>query len=106
LTLNGFHISLSTMALTSTPSIDQLKRAIAIQEKIAVLQADLAAILGQSGGAAVPARRGRKPKAVVEGAEEASETPVKRKKKRTMSPEAREKIAAAQRKRWAKQKKA
>ena len=30
----------------------------------------------------------------------------KRKKKRTMSPEAREKIAAAQRARWAKQKKA
>ena len=94
------------MALTSAPSIDQLKRAIAIQEKIAVLQADLAAILGSSAGTGTTgAKRGRKPKAAAE-AEIDGEAPVKRRKKRVMSPEAREKIAAAQRKRWAKQKKA
>jgi hypothetical protein len=102
------------MALTTTPSSDQLRRALAIQEKIDALQADLVAVLGGQGGSTTSAApkkgrgKGRKnaAKASADSSDAASETPVKRKKKRTMSPEAREKIAAAQRKRWAKQKKA
>lgn len=73
----------------NTPSAAQLKRASHLAEKIEELQKELAAILGQtseSGGAAKPRKAG--------------------KKKRTMSAEAREKIAAAQRKRWAKSKRA
>jgi hypothetical protein len=74
-------------------SVSQLKRALKIAEKLEALQAELASVLGgssikrkytKSDSSAAPAKKG----------------------KRTMSPEAREKIAAAQRKRWAKQKKA
>lgn len=63
------------------PSADQLKRALVISEKIAALEAELASILGNKGGIA----RGKAPA-----------------KKRNMSPEARERIASAQRARWAK----
>jgi len=63
----------------------QLKKAVIISEKLDDLKAELAAILG---GSSAPAK-----------------APKEKKTKRTMSPEAREKIAAAQRKRWAKQKK-
>jgi hypothetical protein len=74
-------------------SVSQLKQALKITEKLEELQAELAAILTgsstkrkytKSDPSAAPAKKG----------------------KRTMSPEAREKIAAAQRKRWAKTKKA
>lgn len=64
------------------PSADQLKRALVITQKIAQLEAELASILGKAGA---------KP----------SGTSVKR----NMSPEARERIAAAQRLRWAKARK-
>ena len=64
----------------------QLKKAVIISEKLDGLKAELAAILG---GSSAPTK-----------------APKEKKAKRTMSPEAREKIAAAQRKRWAKQKKA
>lgn len=77
----------------ASPSIDQLSRAIEVKKQIEKLEAELAAILsglGSSRGA------GRPPKAEKAGG----------RKKRQMSPEAREKIAAAQRARWAKQKKA
>jgi hypothetical protein len=102
------------------PSLEQIKRALHIQESIESLKNELSSIFGGAGGTG--AKRGRKPgrkpgrpsaasaSSAVEAGEEATST--KRagkkaaKKKRVMSPEAREKIAAAQRKRWAKQKKA
>jgi hypothetical protein len=72
----------------STPiiSIDQLKRAIVVAEQIQALQAEYAAILGNrptaSAAAAPSATKGRK--------------------RRKMSPEARARIVAAQKARWAK----
>lgn len=77
--------------LMSSPSSTTLKRAAALQEKIEKLEKELAAILGGSSGSA-------------QSVKAAKVKPDGRKKKRTMSPEAREKIAAAQRKRWKKQK--
>ncbi|TLD71479.1 hypothetical protein FEM03_08110 [Phragmitibacter flavus] len=82
------------------PSIQQIKQAIAVAEKIEALEAQLAGIWGTK----------KAPSAVaVEAAAETSEVPKKRgkakkavKAKRVMSPEAREKIAEAQRRRWAK----
>lgn len=76
----------------TTPSSAQLKRAARIVEKIETLEKELAEILGQASGAP-NADKGAKPAKV-------------KKAKRNMSPEAREKIAAAQRKRWAKAKRA
>lgn len=76
----------------TTPSSAQLKRAARIVEKIESLEKELAEILGQASGAS-NADKGAKPAKV-------------KKAKRNMSPEAREKIAAAQRKRWAKTKRA
>lgn len=81
------------MANTSLPSVDQLTRALVVTREIEKLQAELASILGGDS------------KAVKRLAKAEKTTPTGR-KKRTMSPEAKEKIAAAQRLRWAKQKKA
>lgn len=75
------------------PTTAQLKKAVSISEKLDALKSELASIMGGSGPT--------KAKSVKEPKEPKAE-----KAKRTMSPEAREKIAAAQRKRWAKQKKA
>jgi hypothetical protein len=72
------------------PTTAQLKQAVKLSEKLDALNAELASILSGSSGS------GKAPKVKPDG----------RKKKRTMSPEAKEKIAVAQRKRWAKQKKA
>lgn len=80
----------------SSPSIDQLSRAIEVKKQIEKLEAELAAIL--SGVGSTGRGVGRPPKAD-KGEKVAG------RKKRQMSPEAREKIAAAQRARWAKQKK-
>ena len=67
----------------TTPSLAQLQRAITISEQIEALQSQLASIFGGTSPAAL--------------------TPAKaRKGKRTVSPEARAKMAAAQRARWAK----
>jgi hypothetical protein len=74
---------------TPTISVDQLKRAIVIAEQIEKLEAELNQIL--SGRASTQAPTTAKTKAAKTG-------------KRTMSPEARAKIAAAQRARWAKSK--
>ena len=74
----------------SIPSIDQLKRAVQISEQIERLEADLDSILGNQ-----PIPRTKSSNDV--------EGPSGR-QRRTMSPEAREKIAAAQRRRWAKSK--
>ncbi|SKB01753.1 hypothetical protein SAMN02745166_03449 [Prosthecobacter debontii] len=91
------------MAINTTPSLEQLKQAVKIREQIERLQAELNSILGGGG-----ARRGRKPgtKTNDAGDDEVSESAAtgRKKKKRTMSAEAREKIAEAQRKRWAKAK--
>ena len=66
----------------------QLRDAAVLKEKIESMQAQLNRLLGEAQSTTTKA-------------------PVKKaaKKKRTMSPEARAKIAAAQRKRWQKQKK-
>lgn len=83
-----------------SPSLEELKRAIAISEEIESLKAELAAIL--SGAAPVAkARRGRKPASAA--AEGAAPAPARR-KRRVLSAEARERIAEAQRRRWAAQK--
>lgn len=74
------------------PTTAQLKKAVIISEKLDALEAELAALLG---GSSKSAKAAKDPKAQKE-----------KKTKRVMSPEAREKIAAAQRKRWAKSKKA
>lgn len=67
------------------PSASQLRKAADLADKIEAAQAELAAILGEQAGAPAPAKRGRPAK----------------KAKRTMSPEGRKRIAAAQKKRWA-----
>lgn len=80
----------------TTPSLAQLHRAIKVSEQIEKLQAELASILGTSGASSTGKRKYTKRASTEESAAEPA------KKKRMMSPEAREKIAAAQRKRWAK----
>ncbi|MBS0175506.1 MAG: hypothetical protein JSR64_15805 [Nitrospira sp.] len=74
----------------SFPSVSQLKQALKIAEKLESMEAELASILGESSAGPKAKKGPGRPK----------------KAKREMSPEAREKIAAAQRKRWAKAKKA
>lgn len=84
------------MPSTSRPSVDQLKQAIKLSEQIQKLEAELAAILGNSGAVKTVRAYVRKDKSA------AAST----RKKRVISPEGKERIAAAQRARWAKQKKA
>lgn len=74
------------------PTTAQLKKAVLISEKLDALEAELAALLG---GSSKPGKAAKEPKA-----------PKAKKTKRVMSPEARQKIADAQKRRWAKQKKA
>ena len=77
---------------------DVAKQLVQLRDKATQLLSQLGAAAGSRLGrgrgltSAAPARRGRPPGSG--------------KKKRTMSPEARERIAAAQRKRWAKVKRA
>lgn len=79
------------MFTTKTPSIANLKRAIEVAEQIERLQAQLAALVGGN--------------ASIASAPSAAAVPRGKKRgKRVMSPEARERIAAAQRARWAKSK--
>lgn len=78
---------------TTIPSVSQLKRAIVIAEQIQSLETELTSILG--GGATVS-------KAVKTDASSGG----KAKRKYNFSPEARAEIAAAQKARWARQKKA
>lgn len=92
------------------PTIEQLKRALHVNETIETLKAEFAGILGIAGGA----KRGRKPgpkvgktKAVsTDASADAIHGKKGKRKKRVMSAEARAKIAEAQRRRWAAQKKA
>jgi hypothetical protein len=74
--------------MTNSPSLDQLKQAIALKEQIAALETQLADILGGTAETPtittqLPPRRGRAPGS-------------------KMSAEARARIAAAQKARWAK----
>src|SRR6185369_9170658 len=112
--------------ITGFPTIEQLKRAIQIEEQIEALKAELASVLGGMAKAASSAvgvkkdRRSGKRSAATRAkmaaaqqarwakkrgnaapAEAAAAKPAKAKKKRTLSPEARAKIAAAQKRRWA-----
>jgi hypothetical protein len=84
------------MSQISTPSIDRLKRAVEVAEQIEKLQSELASILGKETPASAVAAA-----PVAKVAKVAASKPAG-KGKRTMSPEARERIAAAQRARWAK----
>ena len=96
----------------STPSVAQLKRAIAVSEQIEKLQAELQSILGTTGAVAPTGKRKYTRRAVVgapaaEGAEAAAAPAGKRKKRKVkMSAEGRARIVAAQKARWAKIKKA
>lgn len=82
------------------PTADTLQRANEIIRQIEALQSELAGLFG---GTAKPAtkRRGRPPGSGKVSAI-SNEAPVKRRGPRSMSPEARAKIAAAQKARWAK----
>jgi uncharacterized protein (UPF0335 family) len=95
------------MANTSSkPSVETLKQALAIAEKIQRLEIDLAAILGESSDVPVVAkRRGRPAKVVVEAEEKAPKAKKSAKKARVMSEEGRQRIIEAQKKRWAAKKK-
>jgi len=83
-----FPDALKAAYMTNFPSLSQLKQAVKLAEKIEELQKELDSLIGsQEAGAA-------------ENAE-----PKKKRGRPPMSAEAKEKIAAAQRKRWAKDKK-
>jgi len=73
------------------PSVDQLRQAVAIAELIEKLQAELQALIAGGLKSGVPAVPAPAASSRIAG-------------KRRMSPEARERIAAAQRARWAKSK--
>lgn len=77
----------------STQNLAQLKQALAVAEQIHKLEVELASVLA-----------GAAPSAPVKAA--AATAKPAQKGKRTMSPEARARIAAAQKARWAKLKKA
>jgi hypothetical protein len=84
-----------------TPSLENLKRAIEVAEQIEKLQAELAAMFGGEAAKAVVSTTGRR-----RGRPAKADKPTKEKKpKRQMSEEARARIVAAQKKRWAKIKK-
>ena len=86
------------------PTLQQLQRAVTIAEKIQSLEAELDAVLGGTykkttmehvigdGPPAAPKKRGPKP----------GKRGPKKGSKRVLSPEARAKIAEAQKRRWAK----
>ncbi len=96
--------------MLNIPSANDLRRAAAISEKIAALQAELNSLLGSGGAAAAaPARRrGRRSNAEIAAAAAAAaasgeETSTRRRKRRKLSPEARARIVAAVKARWARE---
>ena len=94
------------MSNTSRHSVEQLKQALTISEKIQQLEAQLAAILGSPGAPKVKRAYNKKTKpaaAKPAAAKSAAATPAR--KKRVISEEGKKRIAAAQRARWAKLKK-
>lgn len=76
---------------TPNTTVDQLKRAIVVAEQIEKLKAELAAILG--GASTAPVK-----------ADKVKAASVKVRKKRKLSPEARARIVAAVKARWARAK--
>lgn len=92
------------MARSHSPSLEALKKAIALAEQIQRLEADLARLLAGTGPVLVEGakRRGRPPKAE---ASVVRDKKLKVRKKRTMSEEGRQRIIEAQKKRWAARKK-
>jgi hypothetical protein len=80
----------------TTPSLENLLRATQIAQRIEQLQAELSAVLSSQQGGSSSQRFSEN--------RSAGNQSVERRGPRTMSPEARERIAAAQRARWAKQK--
>lgn len=105
----------------TTPTLDQLKRALVVSERIETLQNELAGILGNHSApvakaAAVKGKKrstmSAKARALISAAQKArwaklkgKKAPAKAKapakKKRTMSPETKAKMAAAMKARWA-----
>ena len=109
--------------MTTTPTIDQLTRAVKISEQIAALQAEMAAIFGnstpvveaapepekadgrkrkRSAATIAKMRASQKKRWAKVKAPVASKAPALVKKKRKMSAAGRAAIAAAQKARWAK----
>jgi hypothetical protein len=82
----------------SLPTPENLKRAVEIVGKIESLKAELTALLYGGKTVKIPGKRGRPAKA--------DKTVKAAKPKRQLSEEARARIIAAQKKRWAKAKKA
>lgn len=108
-TLKNFAEDLGTLLGHAQNKADSwLGQRKAIAEQLVGVRDTASRLLAQLGISDAPphARRGRKPgsKNRVKSTGAGPARPAK--KRRTMSAEAREKIAAAQRKRWAKQKKA
>lgn len=88
----------------SLPTPENLKRAVEIVGKIESLKAELTALLYGGKPAKTPGKRGRPAKA--DKPAKAPKAPKAAKPKRQLSEEARARIIAAQKKRWAKVKKA
>ncbi len=91
--------------LSKSVSLEQLRQAVAIKEQIASLEAQLAALIGgaiqtAASPAAAKTRTSRNGKAPVP----AGPAPAQKRRggARDMSPEAKARIAAAQKQRWAK----
>ncbi len=85
----------------SLPTPENLKRAVEIVGKIESLKAELTALLYGGKPVKTPGKRGRPAKA-----DKPAKAPKAAKPKRQLSEEARARIIAAQKKRWAKVKKA
>lgn len=85
----------------SLPTPENLKRAVEIVGKIESLKAELTALLYGGKPTKTPGKRGRPAKA-----DKPAKAPKAAKPKRQLSEEARARIIAAQKKRWAKVKKA
>ncbi|MFN0129409.1 MAG: hypothetical protein ACKV19_22315 [Verrucomicrobiales bacterium] len=94
--------------MNTSISADALRRAASIRDQIDQLESEYKAILA---GESAPARRGRKPAQKIArrpGRPAKAEAPVvatkkTRKKKRKLSPEARARIVAAVKARWARE---
>jgi len=86
---------------TSSPSVDQLRHAIEIAEKIQSLEAELASILGGSAVVSAPSARAVAAAPVAPSASAAPKTRG-RKKGQKLSAETKAKMAAAQQARHAK----
>lgn len=89
------------MSRSQSPSLESLKKAIAIAEQIQQPESDLAKLLtGFNLPTEAVKRRGRPPKVTGAGEQKSKTT-----KKRVMSEEGRQRIIEAQKRRWAAKKK-